>query len=249
MNTWLPLGSNPFRRSALAAPQAPAAGRCAAALGDPIPPSPWYVALLILGLGLALLPLAGCNMLAAFQFILQGEPTVDPAFTALEDHKVVVVCHAPARIRYSFDSVDTDLAKAMSRLLELNAEDVEVVEPDAVASWLDKHGNWSDVTEIGKAFEADYVIFADVQQFSIYEENSPNMLRGRAYVDLRVYDVNDDGEVVFEADIESIYPLGRPLPVGEKRERSFRREYVARLADELGRHFYPYVAGEDVKLF
>lgn len=249
MNTLLPLGPNLLQhRRRLPRHASLGAGHCAA-LGQPNPQSPWLLAAMLLVLALALVPLAGCSMLAAVQYIIHGEPTVPAQFANLKDHKVAVVCYAPAEIRYSFDAVDLDVAKRLSGLLQQNIDKIDVVEPDLVASWLDKHGNWSEVTEIGKAFDADYVVFADIQQFSLYEENSPNMYRGRAYVDLRVYDVKDDGEVVYESDVESQFPLGRPVPVSEQRERSFRREYVARLADEIGRNFYPYVAGEDVKLF
>jgi hypothetical protein len=188
-------------------------------------------------------------MFAAFQYIIQGEPTKDPEFTKLKDKKVAVVCYAPARVRYNADDVDTEVAKGVSALLKRNGKAIDVVDPDQVADWLDQHANWSDVTEVGKEFSADYVVFVDIQEFSVYEENSPNMLRGRSYVDIRVYDVVNEGAVVYSTDLESIYPLGRPIPAGEKRETSFRREYLARLSDEIGRHFYPYVPGEDVKLY
>lgn len=204
---------------------------------------------MLLGLMLALLPLTGCMGFAAFKYIFDGEPTIDPEFTQLEDAKVAVVCYASSNIRYSFDSVDTDIAKKLARLLQQQVDGIEIVEPDLVESWLDQHANWSDVTKIGKEFQADYVVFADIQEFSIYEKKSPNMYRGRSYVDIRVYDVKNEGDIVYEEDLESFYPLGRPIPIGEKREKSFRREYVMRLANEIGRHFYPYLPGEDVKMY
>ena len=249
MNTSSPRGLRRFQQHVeLPRHWSDGAGRCAA-MGHPHQRAPWVFFVVLLGLVLALLPLTGCNMVAAFDYIINGEPTIDPEFTQLEDAKVVVVCYVPAKFRYSFDSVDTDIAKKLSRLLQEKVDDIEVVESDLVASWLDQHANWSDVTEIGKEFQADYVVFADIQEFSIYEENSPNMYRGRSYVDIRVYDVKNDGDIIYEIDLESLYPLGRPIPVGEKREKSFRREYVVRLSDEIGRHFYPYIPGEDVKLY
>ena len=249
MNTSLPRSPHRFRQHVeLSRYGSAGSGRCVA-MGQPHQHAPWVFFAMLLGLMLALLPLSGCNMFAAVNYIVNGEPTKDPDFRQLEDAKVAVVCYVPSKFRYRFDSVDTDIAKKLSLLLQQKVKNIEVVESDLVANWLDQHANWSDVTEIGEEFQADYVVFADIQEFSIYEENSPNMYRGRSYVDIRVYDIKDDGEVIYEIDLESLYPLGRPIPVGEKREKSFRREYVVRLSNEIGRHFYPYVPGEDVKLY
>ena len=59
-------------------------------------------------------------------------------------------------------------------------------------------------------------------------------------------DEGGEGEKVFVDKIMSIYPLISPRDTHDITLSSFKREYLSRLSEEIGRHFYEYYNGDDV---
>lgn len=198
-----------------------------------------------------LVGLSGCNFALPIMYLVQGPPMIEPEFTKLRSKKVAIVCETDTNTRYNFASVDTKLARRLAMHLRdaYTFRKIEVIAPDEVYAWLDEHDDWTDVSEVGEALEADYVLYVDLERFHLFEENSPTMYRGRAAATIRVYEMEKDGELVFETSHESAYPTGEPISTADIRRPVFEQQYIDRLADEIGRYFYPYHHGDDVSHF
>ena len=175
--------------------------------------------------------------------------------TAAIDRGFVAIEHRVFATRSLTDPGGADLAQTVAailageigRLLESNVRRIRVIPNRKVAEWLDENSDWSDYTEIGKALDADKVVAVDLQSFTIYEGQT--LYQGKANVGLRVYDCRGDGKLVFEKELpQSVYPPNAVVETSKKAEREFRREYVAVLADQIGRHFYPHDAHADYVL-
>jgi len=190
--------------------------------------------------------LSGCNFALPIMYLIQGPPAINAKFDELRGDKVVVVCDADFPVLINFNSVDSQLAQKLGQHLHdaYPIRKIDVVSSGEVASWLDEHDDWT-VAEIGKAFDADYVLYVNVESFSVFEEHSSTMYRGRATVAIRVHDMSKDGNVVYDATQESKYPIGQPVSIGDIRRPVFEQQYIDRLADEIGRHFYPYWPGDE----
>jgi hypothetical protein len=160
------------------------------------------------------------------------------------ENLVVVVCSTPEAIRGDFPSLSADLLDGVTR--RLKRENVKVVSPDAVATWLDDNGGrWSDPSEIAEQFDADFIIHIELEQFAYHQENSPLLLRGRATGKATAWAVHTaEGTKlatnVFEREYTSEYPQHHPVSVEQISDHVFRKRYLDRVCGELARMFYDY---------
>jgi hypothetical protein len=113
---------------------------------------------------------------------------------------------------------------------------------------LDKNEDWDKPEEIGAALGATYVIFIDLHKFTLFEPDSPNLFRGRAEAMVSVVelDENQDGEQIYSQEVTSQYPLSMARSTSEVTYSTFKRQYLGRLSEEIGRMFYEYYNGDDI---
>jgi hypothetical protein len=196
--------------------------------------------------------LCGCNAIILLGYLIGGPPSIEPEFDAktnkslsAKDVRVAVVCYAPLPLKYDFDKLDYDLAKHVT--FKLHTHGIKVINPDLVHAWLDENKDWDRPEEIGEALQVDYVVYIDMQKFSLYEENSRNLYRGRAEALLSVYEIYKEGggEKIYSKEINSKYPLKIPRSTYEVSYPTFKAQYFNRLSEEIGRQFYEHYTGDD----
>jgi hypothetical protein len=203
----------------------------------------------VMCLGLAL-SMSGCAQFVLLGLLLGGPPSIEPDFDAetglsmaKKDTKVVVVCYAPTKLKWNFPSIDQEVAAHVSyRLFE---HKIQPIEPDYVRAWVDQHPDWEMASEIGKAFDADYVIEIELESFSLYEEgNTTSLYRGKTVGFVHVSDMNNDGERIFSKDLDFAFPTRVPRSAYDQSLVSFKREYLSRLSEKIGFMFYEHYSGD-----
>ncbi len=200
-----------------------------------------------------LLTIPGCNYFILLGYLIGGPPQIQPLFEketqkSFTDRnvRVAVVCYAPDDLRKFHDNIDQMLAWRVATLLHHNH--VDVVEPDAIQAWMVNHPDWDSAVEVGAEFDVNYVVYVDMTEFSLYEQDSGSLFRGRCEAIVSVYEMktNGDGRRIFTKDISSVFPTQVPRSAGDVSYETFRNEYFFRLAEEIGRLFYPYGNGDDI---
>ena len=183
----------------------------------------------------------GC---AAFRFagILvhawQGE-SVPAQYEGLEGKHVAVVCLSEASMYAG------QLSETVANLLAKNVPDIEMVPQREVYAWLDEN-DWNelDFAQIGKGVGADAVVAIEMDSFRLYD--GMTMYHGRADVSLGVYDVAEEGHVVFRTDpFRFSFPSNAPMATTDMSESQFRVMYIKALARRIAKHFYSYNIHED----
>jgi hypothetical protein len=197
--------------------------------------------------------LSGCSQFILLGYLLGGPPSIEPDFDLMtkksmtaKDDTVVVVCYAPTELKWDFDEVDQEITKHVSNRLFLHK--IKVVDPNRVRDWLDKHEDWDKPEEIGAAFHTKYVVYIDLHKYSLYEEHSANLYRGRAEALVSVFEMDEsgEGEKIYTKDLTSFYPLAAPRSTSEVSYGHFKKEYLSRLSEEIGRLFYEHYNGDDM---
>jgi len=216
-------------------------------------PQGWAIgtrAFLVISLASAL---SGCNYLILAGYLIGGPPSIDPDFDVVTNKSltdpgvtVAVVCYAPPEILWDFDSIDSEIAKYVA--FRLHQHKIRVINPDRISAWLDENDEWDAPEEIGRAFDATYVIYIDLQSFSLYEANSAHLYRGRSEAIVSVYQTDDQGggERIYTKELLSRYPLAAPRSTYEVTYTTFKRQYLSRLSEEIGRLFYEHYNGDDI---
>jgi hypothetical protein len=96
---------------------------------------------------------------------------------------------------------------------------------------------------VGRGVKADMVVGIDLLAFSLHEGQT--LLKGRAKVGVKVYDMTKGGELVYEsAPKEIAWPETGARHVTEN-EANFRTVFIHTLAERIARDFYEVELGHD----
>lgn len=196
---------------------------------------------------------SGCSYLLFLGYLIGGPPSISPDFDEQtkesftdKEVTVAVVCYAPTTIRYSFEDIDYEVAKYVS--FRLHQHKIKVISPDRVREWLDQNREWDKPAEIGEYFDATYVVYIDLNEFSLYEGDSASLYRGRAEAVVNVWkmDGSGDAEKIYETEKISKFPTHQPIASSDEQYGHFKSRYLARLSDEIGRLFYEYYTFDEI---
>ncbi len=200
--------------------------------------------------------MSGCNLFMIAAYLIGGPPSVEPTFeaatrTSLTDKEVTVAvaCYVPVDLRADMgnETLDRDIARYVTSKLTLNK--IKVRETGQVRQWLANNPDWEEPSEIAEAMQVSHVIYIDLTRFSLWEENSATLLRGRAEAFVTVYAVEEEGEeamIIFDQPVSSLYPLAIARDSSVQNPGKFRQEFMMRLSEEIGRLFYPHYNGDDI---
>ena len=193
---------------------------------------------------MVLLPSTGCHsLLATSAFLWEGGNMVPAECAALNGKRVVVLCRPPSSQEYRHAGASRDLAARISRILVQNVDGIDVVNPREVDNWIDE-SDLRDFRDLGKAVKADLVLHVEIDNFDLFKGKT--LYQGNADVTLSVYDMNDDGQLMWDKPLgEILFPTNSGIPIQDKSEQQFQREFVTVLADRIARHFYQHDAHVD----
>jgi hypothetical protein len=183
----------------------------------------------------------GCGPIATIAWLIHGPEMIDAEFDGLKGKRVAVVCLDANSLTGPGGEADT-VAKAVSLQLGKSVSDIHMVREKEVADWLDSHGDdITDYRDVGRGVKADMVIGIDLLSFNLHEGQT--LLKGRAKVGVKVYDMKKGGELVYESAPKEIgWPENGARHVTEN-EANFRTIFIGVLAERIARDFYPIELG------
>jgi hypothetical protein len=206
----------------------------------------------VLGLTTLCVALSGCQQFVVLSYLLHGPPTVEPDFDSetgkslsAPKKTVAVVCFAPKELQWKFPQLDDQLATAVAYRLGQNH--IKVIHPDWVKAWTDSHPNWEKAAEIGKAFDASYVIEIELASFSLHEGTSTTLYRGQTEAYVHVVEMDADtgeGERIFTKELDFSFPTRVPRSSYDQSLNAFQKEYMSRLSERIGFLFYERFNGD-----
>jgi hypothetical protein len=198
-----------------------------------------------LAVGVACLVSTGCNPFTAIYFLfLLPPPKVPAACGALEKQTVVVLAYAGRSAQFEYAGIDNDLAKGVVRELRENVKGIKLADPNEVRVWRDKHADF-ELADVGREFQATRVVYIEVEDFGLYEPQSTQLYRGSARVRVQVADMEKNGEIVWETQVEPLFPGSRPIAASEMSRDRFRALYLKYLTRQVAHHFFEYRPDED----
>ncbi len=215
-----------------------------------------------LAAGVALATQAGCDPRALFYFLQPFEDTIAAPCPSLKGKKVVVLVHAATGTQVEFQDLDQQLARKVGEALKAEVKRVEVVSADKVRTWVESHPSYTDPAECGRDFDADAVIFLEVEHFQIQDPRNPGMFEGHSKVHVQVHELKpplgDDGkpdqdapresEVVFDVYDDTDFPVQGPIPASPGvNPNTFRKKFFDLVVSELSWNFVPHAPGDNIQ--
>ena len=213
-------------------------------------------------LATGLLAVAGCDPRPFMYFLQPWEPTIAAPGPSLQGKKVVLLTHAVTGTQNDFMSLDHDLAREVGTIFRNKVKKMELVNQDKVWKWVEGHPNWTDPAEVAKAFEADMVIFLEVEAFQVQDPHSPGLLEGTAKTHIQAvtldYPKNSKGKPIKDQPKESkvtyddyrdtSFPVRGPIPVESGVSRgAFKTKFLQVVANEISWHFVEHSPEDDIQ--
>lgn len=197
---------------------------------------------------------SGCNYIVLLGYLIGGPPSIEPDFDAMTKKSltekeviVAVACYAPKEVLYDHANIDKEVARMVS--YRLRDHKITVRHPDVVLKWLDENPDYDQPEEIGEGVQVTHLIYIDLTSFSLFENGSSELYRGRSEGMVTVFEIdkeNGGGEPIYNKEIISVFPLAVPRSSYEVSKQGFMAQYLTRLSEEIGRLFYEYYNGDDM---
>jgi len=209
-----------------------------------------------------LMAVAGCDPRPMMYFLQPWEPTIPAPGPSLKDKKIVVLTHAVAGTQNDFLTLDHDLAREVGNIFREKVKKMELVNQDKVWKWVEGHPNWTDPAEVAEAFEADVVVFLEVESFQIQDPHSPGLLEGTAKTHIQAvtldYPKNSKGKPIKDQPKESkvayddyrdtTFPIRGPIPVESGVSKgAFKTKFLQIVAAEISWHFVEHSPEDDIQ--
>ena len=211
------------------------------------------LALVALMAGGSLIAISGCDPRTLAYFLQPFEATIAPLCeTSFQGKKVVILCRAVADSMGEFSSLERDLSKNVATILRNKVKKITVVDPDKVATWIDAHPKETDPAEIARDFDAEIVIYLEVEQFQTQSPGDLNMIHGQAKVHVKAFEMEypknskdkpikdqpKEAHNIYYEYAETAFPNRGPLPIDSGTSRgAFQHTFLRIVVKEISWHF------------
>jgi hypothetical protein len=200
----------------------------------------------------AMIALVGCDPRPFFYFLQPFEPTIPPPGPALKGKKIVVLSHATAGTQAEFPGLERDLQREFIANLKKKTKKITVVEQDKVSTWVEGHPKWTDPADAARDFEADMVIFLEIELFQLQAPGDLNVLQGSSKVHIQAFELSPpknskgkpikdqpmESEAKYDDYQESTFPIRGPVPMDSGVGRgAFKTKFLQVVASECSWHF------------
>jgi hypothetical protein len=192
---------------------------------------------ILTALALVAIAALGCKSALTSGALLWNGYEVPAVFDGLKDKTVAVVCRMVTMEELSNNGMSRALSEALCERLKANNKKIKVIEPQKVAALLDMQ-EVDDPIEIGRKLKADKVLVVNIESFRIHEGQT--LYRGHSNLSVHVYDVETKEEEWHKQPPQIEYPSYGPTPAQEMSEVEFRNNFIAVVAERIGRYFYPH---------
>jgi hypothetical protein len=177
-------------------------------------------------LALVALGACGCHWLYAYFAAPRHPKETIKAEYALKAERLVIVTYAGAEILFNDATapleVSYDITNEILRSLSQSVK--TIIRPEQVVHWQESTLEWPNMSlvDIAKTFKADTILYIELERYTLMEDRSANLFRGRVRARIQVAETAAPRNPVFEATIETTFPEDRPVGVLETSDRTIR---------------------------
>ena len=180
---------------------------------------------------------AGCKTALTSGALLWSGYDLPADFEGLQDKKVAVVCKSVQMEELNNTGMTRALSEALCERLKARNKKIKLIDPQKVTALMDEMG-LDDPIEIGRQLKAEKVVAINIESFRVHEGQT--LYRGHSTLSVHVYDVETKEEDWHKQPPQIEYPSYGPMPAQEMSEVEFRNNFIAVVAERIGRYFYPH---------
>jgi hypothetical protein len=220
------------------------------------------LAAVLVAASLGLIAISGCDPRTLAYFLQPFDPTIEPKGPSLTEKKVIILCNVTSGALAEFPSLERDMPRELATILRKKIKKITVVQPDKVATWVEAHPHWTDPADAARDFNADMVIFLEVEQFQIQSPGDLNMVHGESKVHVQVFEMQypknskdkpitdqpKEAHNVWDEYAETTFPNRGPLPIDSGNSRqAFKNTFLRIVMKELSWQFVEHAPDDSIQ--
>jgi hypothetical protein len=215
----------------------------------------WRLAAIILG---AIVSSIGCSPATMMLFLNPwNDHSLPPLYELKTSKKFVTVVlntfFANVEIRPELLAADRDLNNRIANHLQLrfraNQDPIKIISDAQVRQFLNQPSNpLCAAADVGKEFEADYVITLEINALSLRKEKSwDQFYLGNADIHVTVTKMEHGGAPDWEKSYRCNFPETGPMHASEMSVAQFRTQFFEKIARDVSRYFARYPREEQLE--
>jgi hypothetical protein len=125
----------------------------------------------------------------------------------------------------------------------------EIPRPTEVIRWQESNLDWPNMTltQIAKTFQADTILYVELERYTMVEEQSANLLRGRVTARVQVAKVDAPRNPVYETTVETLFPTDQPIGITDASEQNLRMATDQLFTQDVMQKFYDHEVEVPIK--
>jgi len=144
----------------------------------------------------------------------------------LKAERLVIVTYAGTEILFDDPTAPLEVgSNLVSEILgSLGSRVKSIIHPVQVVRWQESNLEWPNMSlvDIAKIFEADTILYVELERYTMMEDRSANLYRGRVRARVQVAETKAERNPVYETVVETVYPEEGPVGVLGTTERVVR---------------------------
>lgn len=204
----------------------------------------WKNAFLAVAAVVLVIGTVGCHWLFAWAAAPRHPMQTFKAEYDLKADRLVIVIYAGTDLLFEHPAAPLEISSVIAYQLTSNLghQVKQIVDPAQVIRWQESKLDWSGMplVDIAKAFQADTLLYVEMERYSTVEERSANLYRGRVRARVQVVKTEASRNPVYETTVETTFPEDRPIGVLDASERQIRGGTNAWFARDVVRKFHEY---------
>ena len=198
-----------------------------------------------MGRGLVVLVLSifvcGCGAPESSDFFSTGQGSDRAKYRGLVNKKIALVVTTHPGIEFDHPLADANIAWAANRWISRKVRRVTFVDQGKIESFQGSSVQpiQKRLGEIVKRFEVDRLVLIDLLRFTVVEQGSVNLLRGRIVAMLSVYELDrPSGEqLVYQDELRLVIPPDAPVSMRYATPQAIEELMIERFAEGLAGKF------------
>lgn len=186
----------------------------------------------------------GCNLLELPAYVLFGQSSksVKAQYKGLKGTKTAIIIATGLAADFEYPNARMNVALASAQAIGEHVKKVEFVDATEIDTFQEENIDWAAIpfSSIGSKFDVQRILYLDIYQFTLYEENSINLLRGRISAAVRVYEMDSPNpdQPAYRDEIIVLYPEGYPMALSDAAMQNVHFNTITIFADQLAKKFY-----------
>lgn len=185
--------------------------------------------------------LGGCSWLTPLIYMGQHKEEVYAEFNKLSGKTVAVAVWADQETLFDYPHVRMELGLHIADRLWSNVPDIKLVDGRRIEDHMQRNlANSVDPIDIGKRFDSEMVIYAELLDFQIRNPDSPEFLDPRIYASITVYDLTADPDEPKQYELLPVEVDQPEALFNDTSAQIARKALYEQFADTVAKKFYDH---------